>query len=284
MPVSVVFLHAHPDDEALLTGGTIARLAAQGHRVILVTATDGGAGLTAASFASPRTLTAQRSLELDRSASALGAARVVRLDYADSGLDGHGTASTPGFARATSTPFADVPVDLAARRVAAVLTQEDAQVMVGYDSAGGYGHPDHVQVHHVARRAAELASTPLLLEATMPREPYARATRALYSLHRVVPALNAIDVDSWATCYTPKADITHRIDVRPYLSAKRAALAAHASQASADSGPRTINALLRLPMPVLARLLGHEWFIGPRSTVTRYQTDPLATITIGDSR
>ncbi|MEI6620574.1 MAG: PIG-L family deacetylase [Actinomycetes bacterium] len=277
MPVTVVFLHAHPDDEALLTGGTMARLAAQGHRVVLVTATDGAAGLAAAATGQDGSLAAIRADELNRAAAVLGVSRTVRLDYGDSGLDGLGTPSITGAPPSVRRPFVQVPVEQSAARVAQLLEQEAAAVLVGYDSSGGYGHPDHIRVHHVARAAARLAGTPLLLEATRPRAALSRTVRAAYGLRGVVPALAGLDVDAWRTAYTPKARITHRIDVRPWLEHKRAALAAHASQATADDGARTIEVLLRLPKPVFKMLMGTEWFAGPYQGRTFY-ADPLATL------
>lgn len=277
MAVTVVFLHAHPDDEALLTGGTMARLAAQGNRVVLIMATDGGAGLAATDRFGTDDLCAVRALELDRAALVLGISRVVRLNYADSGLDGLGTPSTNGSARSLARPFVQVPIEEVAIRVAQVLTDEEASVVVGYDASGGYGHPDHIAVHHVARRASELAGTRLLLEATRPRSALARTARAAYAMRGVIPAAKGIDIETWKTAYTPKAQITHRIDVKAYLPQKRAALAAHGSQASADSGPRLISVLLRLPKSVFRAVAGTEWYVGPHKGATFY-ADPLATL------
>src|ERR1044072_7500308 len=82
---TLVAFHAHPDDEALLMGGTLARLAAEGHRVVLAVATDGEAGAAASSYRSAGRLAAHRRDELERSAAALGCARVVRFGFKDSG-------------------------------------------------------------------------------------------------------------------------------------------------------------------------------------------------------
>ncbi|MBC7559946.1 MAG: PIG-L family deacetylase, partial [Dermatophilaceae bacterium] len=83
MPYTVVSFHAHPDDEALLTAGTLARAVAEGHRVVLVTATDGSAGLTSTAMASQGNLGAIRLRELQVAADALGVHRVVSLGYPD---------------------------------------------------------------------------------------------------------------------------------------------------------------------------------------------------------
>ena len=123
-----VFFHAHPDDEALLTGGTMAGLAAQGHRVVLVVATAGENGLSETSVASR--LGKVRAAELDASAAVLGCARVHHLGYADSGLDGR-AAPCPG----SPPPFAQVPVSEAAAALAGILREEHADLITGYDAA-----------------------------------------------------------------------------------------------------------------------------------------------------
>ena len=246
---TLVSFHAHPDDEALLTAGTLARAAAEGHRVVLVVATAGEAGLAASDVRDG--LGQRRAAELAASARALGVARVEWLGYGDSGLDGGG-------AGAAAQPFALADVDEAAQRLAAILRQERADVLTTYDSAGGYGHPDHVAVHHVGVRAAELADTPVVLEATVDRDLLRRAIRLAGLVYRFPPKFDARRFD---TAYVPRSALTHRVDVRRYAPAKRAAMAAHASQASADSGDRTLAAFLRLPRPVFRRVFGHEWFV-----------------------
>jgi LmbE family N-acetylglucosaminyl deacetylase len=258
MAYTIVSFHAHPDDEALLTAGTLARAAAEGHRVVLVTATAGEAGLAASQFGPPEQLARARLAELRRSAEAIGAARVELLGYADSGLNGAGAEP---FARADvehAEPFARADVEQAARRLADLLTQERADVLTSYDPAGGYGHPDHRQVHRVGARAAELAGTPVLLEATVDRDLLRRAVRLVSKVYRLPPEF---DVTTFDRAYTPRDQITHRVDVRRYADHKRASMHAHASQATADSGDRTLAALLRLPRPVYRRVLGREWFV-----------------------
>ena len=243
---TIVSLHAHPDDEALLTGGWLAQRAAAGDRVVLVFATDGDAGL-ADRRQIGRPLAQVRRLEAAPAATALGAARVVWLGYADSGM---ANAPTTGAYR-----FADAPVDDAARAVAAILDEEGAQILTGYDANGGYGHPDHVQVHRVARRAQELAvGRPRLLEATVDRTRLLRLLRLLRPVARVLPGLTVPGDD----IFTERAAVSLTADVRDQLPAKRAALSAHASQAR--GGVRTVALLLALPRPLARRALGTEWF------------------------
>jgi LmbE family N-acetylglucosaminyl deacetylase len=244
----LVSFHAHPDDEALLCGGTLARAAADGHRVVLVVATSGEAGLTAGGVHGEE-LARRREAELEASANALGVARTVVLGYADSGMHGE-CGGDEAFGRA--------PVEAAARRLADVLEEERADVLTVYDPAGGYGHPDHRAVHVVGVRAAELAGTPVVLEATVEREAISRVVRVLRRLPRMPSGLAEQD---FGAAFTPRAQITHRVDVRRHLDAKRAALAAHASQQSGDPGTRTVALLLRLPRPLQRAALGREWFV-----------------------
>ncbi|GAA2719791.1 PIG-L deacetylase family protein [Actinocorallia aurantiaca] len=234
-----LFFHAHPDDEALLTAGLMARLAAEGHRVVLVVATAGEAGLSAPAAPGSRPLGLVRMDELRESARRLGCHRVVCLGYRDSGLDGRAEGG-----------FASAPVAPAAERLARLLKDEQADLLTVYDENGGYGHPDHVQVHRVGVAAAELAGTPVVLEATADRDRLLYWTRPL---RRVLP------LDDWRRAYTPGAQITHRVDVRRYARVKRAAMAAHDSQAS--GGLRALAVLRRLPMPLFRLAFGVEYYV-----------------------
>ena len=243
---TIVALHAHPDDEALLTGGWLAQRAAAGDRVVLAYATDGDAGL--ASAAHRDDLGSTRRDEAATAARLLGAARVVWLGYADSGM---ADAPTDGPGR-----LADADVAEAARAVAALLDEENADLLTGYDARGGYGHPDHVQVHRIARAAQPLAvRRPLLLEATIDRTWLVRLFRVLRPIARLLPGLTIPGDD----IYSPRGPALLRVDVRDRLTAKRHALAAHASQAG--GGVRTLRILLALPRPLARRLLGVEWFL-----------------------
>jgi LmbE family N-acetylglucosaminyl deacetylase len=252
---TIVFFHAHPDDEVLLTGGTMARLAAEGHRVVLVTATAGEAGLTADDLRP--SLADVRLRELHRSAEALGCARIEVLGYADSGSD-RGRPPSSG-------TFAATPVEQAAARLAAVLREESADVVTGYDPAGGYGHPDHVQVHRVAGRAAELAGTPLRLDATVDRRALQRALRVAGAIR---PRSSDFAPARFDDLYSDPAVITHRVDVRGFLDQKRAAMRAHASQTTAGTpaegaaaAERGLAWMLRLPRPLYRLAFGREWFV-----------------------
>jgi len=265
MSPTIVAFHAHPDDEALLTAGTMARAAAEGHRVVLVLATDGGAGLAAPELSADGGLGARRLEEARRSSAALGVARVEWLGYADSGSGAEPEPDLPG-----ATRFCRAPLEEAAERLAAVLTTERADLLLSYDANGGYGHRDHVRVHQVGARAAEIAGTPRVLEATVPRDTVVRALRLLGRVYRFP---DEFDPTSFERAYSARADITHRVDVRRYVTAKRAAMRAHASQATGggaasvggggQTGDRTLAAFLRVPRPLYDLVFGREWFRDP---------------------
>jgi len=252
MSYTLASFHAHPDDETLLTGGTIAATAAAGHRVILITATDGAAGLTSPTTLCGTTLAAVRRKEIATAARALGVSLVLDLGYGDSGVDGSH--------RGNRERFATAGVETAAQALAKILRSEHVDVLTVYDRNGGYGHPDHIQVHAVGTRAAELSGTPVLLEATVDRSRLRQALRLISWLPRLPANFTPAAVEDR---YCAPADLTHRIDVSRHLAAKRAAMAAHVSQATADTESRTLAFCLRLPRWLYSRVFRYEWFREP---------------------
>ena len=274
MPSTLVFFHAHPDDEALLTAGTMAKAAADGHRVVLVVATAGEVG-EAAEVYRGGDLGTTRLAELQRSASVLGVARLEVLGYGDSG-SGDADAEASGLSGAGGpAAFAAVEVDEAAGRLAALLVEEGAQVLTTYDANGGYGHPDHLQVHAVGARAAALAGTPRVLEATINRDLMSMGVELARSLGYEIPETFApTSFDGW---FTPGDEITHAIDVSAHLAAKRASMEAHASQAtSGDGSTRTLAAFLALPDEYFAMAFGTEWYRDPAAPAGAGIDDVLA--------
>lgn len=262
---TLVAFHAHPDDESLLTGGTLARAAAQGHRVVLVTATSGERGLAGPQDGHGARLAGARAVELAEAAAALGCARVVSLGYGDSGLR-----PDPGDVDA----FAHADVQAAAERLADVLREEQADVVTIYDSNGGYGHPDHVQVHHVGVRAARLAGTPVVLEATVSAGLFRIALLLTWAFGHSPPL-------GLRRVFSNHRDITHRIKVRGVLPAKRAALLAHGTQRRADGQRRILDHVLALPPSVFALVFGHEWFIEHGRDPAHKMDDVFATLRAG---
>jgi LmbE family N-acetylglucosaminyl deacetylase len=256
---TMVSFHAHPDDECIACGGVIRRAATEGHRVVLVVATRGEHGEVAEGFlADGEELWQRRVEETQASAAILGAQRVEFLGYIDSGMMGTPANDAPG-------SFWSAPVDEAAKKLAAILVQEQADVLTCYDDIGGYGHPDHIQVHRVGLRAAELAGTPRVYQNTMNRDHLLRGMAAFAEQAAAagldVPVLS--EVEDWGK---PESAITAAVDVTPYLAAKRRAMRAHASQISEASF------FLAMPEEGFRYGFGTEWFIrdgqGPGITET----------------
>ena len=246
MPGTVVSFHAHPDDEAILVGGTLALAADAGHRTVLVFATRGDLGEVAEGVLAPdEALADRRELEARAAADVLGVARVEFLPYRDSGMAGEPTNERPG-------AFTGADVDEAARLLAEILRQEEAAVVTAYDDHGGYGHPDHIQVHRVGVRAAELAGTPRVYAATVSREYYRDLAGLLQD--RVPDGVDAPDPEEM-DLGVPDAVITKRIDVTSALDRKRAAMAAHPSQIPGDSF------FLSIDDEAFRHAFGYEWFI-----------------------
>ena len=179
------------------------------------------------------TVAQRRRVELAGSAAALGVHRVEWLGYVDSGMTGWDQNDH-------EHAFVQAPLDEAAGRLAAILDDESADVLIGYDWHGGYGHPDHVQVHKVVHRAAELAALrPRLLEATMNRDimrSFVAAARAA----GMDDGENGFDpdgpMDDGNPMGSPEAEIHWQVDVAAYLPQRRAALSCHASQTTDVGG------------------------------------------------
>ena len=245
---TLVSFHAHPDDESIATGGTLARAADEGHRVVLVFATRGELGEVPDGFLEVgEDLGERREREALASAAVLGAGRVEFLGYRDSGMMGEPTNGDPAC-------FWQADLDEAAERLARILAEERADALTVYDDHGGYGHPDHIQVHRVGHRAARIAGTPRVFEATMNRDHLRRM------VERAVAADPALaeqmpDTDPDHVFGSPEDLITTTVDVRAWLDRKRASMAAHASQIAEDS------LFLAMPEEAFAGAFGCEWFI-----------------------
>lgn len=246
MPGTLVTFHAHPDDEAIATGGVMARAAAAGHRVVLVLATAGELGEVAEGFLGDgEDLATRRRAEQARAAEILGVARIAYLGYHDSGMAGQPTNDADG-------AFAAAAIDEAATRLAEILRDEEAEVLTVYDDNGGYGHPDHIQVHRVGVRAAEMAGTPRVYESTLNRDHVLALMRD--RAEEMGTLEGAPDPDEF-TMGKPAALITTTVDVGDYVEQKRAAMRAHASQIPEESF------FLQLPDDAFREAFGYEWFI-----------------------
>ena len=246
---SVVFLHAHPDDEAIFTGGTMALLAREGWRTVLVLATEGELGAPSPLVGPEVPLSVRRVAETARAAERLGAARVEFLGYHDSGMAGDPHNLALG-------AFAAASVEEAADRLRRILVEEEAVALVTYDEGGGYGHPDHVQVHRVGALAAGRAGVPTVYEATVDREYlHFVETHLVVEAHRSGARGEHASLGLAATGLgLSSVEIDCTVDVRPVLAVKRQAMADHASQI-----PEACSAM-RLPESDFAAVYGFEWY------------------------
>ena len=249
--MTYVFFHAHPDDEAIFTGGTIARLTERGDQVAVVLATGGEGGIEPSDGnGSPvGRLCSIRRQESELAAKLLGVDHLAFLGYRDSGL----ACDLPADA------FALAPVEEAAGRLARVLTEVQATAMIYYDEGGIYGHADHLAVYRVGQRAAALAGLETVYEATVDREHL-----HFVATHLVGDAVAALHQEAGfptGGLHEPPptgvatVEVTTTIDVIPTIEQKRSAMAAHASQIPAHSEVLTMDA------DAFAAVYGLEWYI-----------------------
>jgi N-acetyl-1-D-myo-inositol-2-amino-2-deoxy-alpha-D-glucopyranoside deacetylase len=216
----LLLVHAHPDDESIGTGATIARYAAEGARVTLVTCTLGELGEIIppelAHLAADREnrLGAYRITELAAACAALGLADQRFLGgpgrWRDSGMMGLESNDDPGC-------FWQADVGQAAAELARIIRDVRPQVLVSYDEHGFYGHPDHIQAHRVAGAAIRLA-------AEGGQRPWQVAKFYATAVPRSVAAAAGLPY------FVPDEQVTTEVDGRAYLAAKTAALRAHATQ------------------------------------------------------
>jgi LmbE family N-acetylglucosaminyl deacetylase len=245
---TIVSFHAHPDDESIGAAGTLARAAAAGHRVVLVFATRGELGEPVPGvLADGEQLAVRRSAECYDSAAAIGAKRVEFLPYTDSGMMGEPSNDAPFC-------FWQADVDHAARLLSVILDEEEPDVLTIYDDNGGYGHPDHIQVHRVGRRAADLSAVPVVAQSTVNRDWMTRGIRGMAKSGQlpegwVLPALDE------PTFGKPESEITHRVDAVDFVEQKKASMRAHASQIAPD------HFLLAMPDPLFAMGMGVEFYV-----------------------
>jgi LmbE family N-acetylglucosaminyl deacetylase len=247
---TLVCFHAHPDDESISTGGTMARAAAEGHRVVLVVATNGEHGESPDDLVEGETLVDRRRAETHRSADVLGVARVVWLGYSDSGMTGWDQNHHPG-------SFWQAPVDEAARRLAEVLRDERCDVLTVYDWHGNYGHPDHIQVHRVGHHAAQLAGVDAVFEATMNRDEMVRQFAMLVEQGAPLDWDPNEPADDGNPFGTPESELTHSVDVSAFVAQKRASISCHKSQVT-DAG-----FFMSMDREQFALAFSTEWFIRP---------------------
>jgi len=243
---TLVCFHAHPDDEAIATGGAMMKAVADGHEVVLIVATRGEQGEPAPGVLNDGELLGdRREAEARQAATILEVTRVDFLPYEDSGMAGEPSNENPKC-------FWQADVEVAAELVAGILRDVDADAITVYDEHGGYGHPDHIQVHRVGRRAAELAGIERVFWATMNRDRIKAQMAEFQDNGLDEEDVERVDSEDFGS---PEADITHAIDVSAFTARKREAMKAHASQITEDSF------FLAMPDDVFELAFGTEWFI-----------------------
>jgi N-acetyl-1-D-myo-inositol-2-amino-2-deoxy-alpha-D-glucopyranoside deacetylase len=260
---SLLLVHAHPDDESIGTGATMAKYAAEGARITLVTCTLGELGEVIPPdlhHLLPDELGQHRIVELDRACRALGVEDHRFLGgesrYRDSGMMGLPDNDDP-------RSFWQADLEEAADALAKIIEEVAADVIVTYDANGFYGHPDHIQAHRVTQRAHELAGGTAKLYATaMPRSVLATAVE--------------LPEDSWfvksrdLSVGIPDDQVTTEIDATKYLDAKRNAMRAHETQITVDGD------YFALSNELGQRILATEFYTqlaGPRAAHDGYERD-----------
>ena len=232
-------VHAHPDDESVGTGGTLARYSAEGVRTVLVTCTDGSCGDGPGGVKpgdaghDPEVVARMRTAELEESCRILGVSHLEQLGYRDSGMMGWATNDAPG-------AFWGMDVVKAAAPLVELMRRYRPQVVVTYDANGFYGHPDHIMAHRIAMVAVAASGIPAKLYYTaFARSGLERFAETLRAAGVEPPAVAdreegqyvSEDDDPGPEFGAPDGLITTRVDVGAHTPAKRKSLAAHASQA-----------------------------------------------------
>lgn len=237
--LTLMAVHAHPDDESISTGGILALYAGEGVTTVLVTCTDGSCGDGPGGVKPgdpghvPDEVVEVRRTELEQSCKALGITHFESLGYRDSGMMGWPQNDTPG-------SFWTTPVDDAASRLAQLMEAYRPQVVVTYDDNGFYGHPDHIQANRITVAAVEKTGIPEKLYYTaVPKSWFAELGQRLQELGVEFPRVEsaqdaAVPADETASgpeeWGTPDDEITTVVDVSGAVDRKFDSLTAHASQ------------------------------------------------------
>ena len=254
---TLLALVAHPDDE-VMTGGTLAKYAHEGARVVLVCATRGEVGeISDPSLATVETLADVRTDEVYRSAAALGINEVRFLGFRDSGMAGTPPNDDPSSFNQTSP-------DEAVGRIVALLREIRPDVVFTHDPTGGYGHPDHLACYHYMTAAVAASGDPDQFSQAGPPWTVQRLywmvnARSFFLSMREQMAAAGIEND-WGELdldrfgYTDD-QITTVIYVGDYLDAKNGAFRQHRTQFGDD------NTFNRLPQDFMRDLMSREHFI-----------------------
>jgi N-acetyl-1-D-myo-inositol-2-amino-2-deoxy-alpha-D-glucopyranoside deacetylase len=226
---TLMLVHAHPDDEAISTGGVMMKAKAHGQRVILVTATRGEAGeiYNMDEESSRPHLGEIRTEELKAAGEILGVDRIEFLGYRDSGMVDTADNKDPH-------SFHQAHLDEAAAKLAALMREERPDVVVTYAEDGVYGHPDHIKAHYVTNAALDL----LEREGWAPKKLYYTAIpRSMMEefMKQMPEEARQQQNTNMRIEGTPDELITTRVDVHDYVVEKRKSFGAHVSQNDPNS-------------------------------------------------
>jgi N-acetyl-1-D-myo-inositol-2-amino-2-deoxy-alpha-D-glucopyranoside deacetylase len=272
----LLLVHAHPDDETIGSGATMAKYVAEGAGVTLVTCTAGERGeilvpeLAHLAHDQEDKLAEHRREELAEAMKELGVTDHRFLGgfgrYSDSGMQWHEEGYAVAGSDRPDSAFWDADLTEAATLLVEVVREVRPHVLVTYDQFGNYGHPDHIQAHRVATYAAHLAAVPTYRRDL--GEPWEIAkiywvSRAESSWRRGLRALRdagdttsfeGLDPDGPLPMATPDADIAAEIDASEYADRKKAALLAHRTQIEVD------GRFFALSNHLGDEVLGVEWY------------------------
>ncbi len=253
----VLLVHAHPDDETINNGATMALYAALGAQVTLVTCTRGEEGevLTPelAHLASSISdgLGEHRETELASAMKALGVSDfrflgASEIKYRDSGMMGTPPNDRPDV-------FWQADIEKASDYLVAIIDEIKPQVLITYDEIGGYGHPDHIQAHRVAMRASEKSKWQIqkIYWNTMPKSVLAESMAKMKELGSDFFGADNVDDLPFAK---DDAFVTTLIDGNTYVGSKMEAMKAHHTQISLD-GP-----FFALSNNLGLQVWGHEYY------------------------
>jgi len=252
--LTLMAVHAHPDDEASSTGGVLALYSDQGIRTVVVTCTNGEFGdapgqVKPGDDGHDKDAVAQlRLAELRQSCKILGVSHLELLGYHDSGMPDWEYKNRP-------EAFCNAPLDEVAGRIGELIGTYRPQVVISYDDKGMYQHPDHVHASQAAAAAVAATGTPAKFYQTAMRgSDWRKVWQALRELGADVPEEREFTPEMRQQMEAAEQRITTAVDIRPVLERKREALFAHASQIQESW-------FSKLPAEIAQAAFGRESFI-----------------------
>ncbi len=253
--LTLMAVHAHPDDEASSTGGVLAAYSEQGIRTVVVTCTNGEfgdapGGVKPGQDGHEEQQVAQlRLAELREACKILGVTDLELLGYHDSGMPDWDYKDRP-------EAFCNIPTAEVADRIGGLIEKYRPQVVITYDDKGPYQHPDHVHASEAAAAAAVAADgiVAKLYLTAMRGSDWQKVWQALRELGADVPDIRNVSPEMRRQMAETEQRITTTIDIRPLLSRKRDALFAHASQIRESW-------FSKIPQDIAEAAFGRESFI-----------------------